>query len=346
MRLFDLQMFALEIEGIDQDILDNLAGETTEEPEEKADEATEETTEETKEEPADADADSDNKQVEQEKAEEDTEEEPENGAIPYSRFKDVNTRRKEAEARVKELEEQLKGIKQPASPAPEVAPEPAPANTNTDFNSEQMEQITKLAMKRAAQKMNMSDEDLENLEFSDNPAQKMMFQASVNQQVQQVIAEVKAYQNRQAFQSKEAADTSAEFEQYNQKFNGYADAAARWAYIAQEKFNKLPKRKQYVLNESFTRLQHRQGTYQDMEIVSEYFNQANAEWEGKNTPTDSKAMNKIRAVENLPKASGISGGSGTDKVYSVESIKTMIDTGRWEELPTNIQKQVLEGRLR
>ena len=76
--MFELQMFGVEIEGIDEDILAEISDETEEPEVEETQESTEEPEEPT------VDADNENKQVEVQ------EEIAEEGApVPYARFKQV-----------------------------------------------------------------------------------------------------------------------------------------------------------------------------------------------------------------------------------------------------------------
>ena len=95
---FNFQMFNDDIPGIDADVLEQFKDELPqEEPAEQPEQQEE----------AHADHHSDNKDVEQ--TETTTEEyEPEEGtSVPYGRFKGINERMKAAEARQRELEEEL-----------------------------------------------------------------------------------------------------------------------------------------------------------------------------------------------------------------------------------------------
>lgn len=331
MAKFNLQRFNDMFEGIDEDILKELAPQE----EEVADELQAEETEETH-----AEADSDNKQVEE--TEDNEEEYRAVGNVPYARFNDVNSKRKAAEARIKELEAQL--AKQAENPAPQ--PKQEASVPASDFNAEQLQKITKLAMARAAKKMELTQEDAENIDYSDDPTQKMVYQNLVASETKAVMDEVRAYNAQMAAFQKQTAEVTQEFNNYQAKMNSYPDVQERWNYISVERFNQLSPRKQQVINEAFLRIQSGKGTYHDMDTVAEYFESANKEWEQKILPKNNTAK-KIEQAQSLPKAPNVAGGSSADKVYTPESIAAALNTpGGFESLPQEIIQQVLKGRLR
>lgn len=351
MSKWNLQLFGLEIDGIDEDILKELSDD--EQPQE---EVVEEVKEEEQQEEVPGEADTDIKQVEQ-PVEEETEDDEyiKSGKVPYQRFEAVNNERKTSKARVKELEEELAKLRQEiATPKMEKIDPPAQSapkvEVQTDFNAEQSKRIYDLAYQRAIKRMGLTNEQLEELEYSDDASKKMVFQYAVQDERQAIMAEIKAHQEKEAAFNREIADVTKEFNDYNAKFGAYADAQQRWAYISQERFNQLPQRKQDVINAAFARLQANKGTYQDMDTVSAYFDLANKEWEAKQVPVQQPVNNnvdKVKKAQALPKAPSVSGGNGGDTVYTVERIATIMNSpDGWDSLPAEIQKQILEGRLR
>lgn len=364
---FDLQLFAegLSIPGIDDDIAAAIAAELPEEDTEEKDETEEieatEQVEETEEQDADdatstAEADSDNKQVEEAaEAQQKTEENDESKRqhVPYARFKEVNDKAKSYEARIKELEEQLKAKQQPSPAAnAQLNTEQKPFNGAAEqkaagnFNSKQMELILDVAMKNAQKKLGLTDDDVANMEFTDDPKKKALYDATLYQEVENVKREVIEYQRQQTELSSMFETTAQEFQSYNNKFNQYADAQERWNYISQNKFNSLSPRKQSVIKAAFTRLQMKKGTYQDMATVSDYFEAANAEYEkSKQSPaakTTNKVMKKIEAAQALPKAGAVTGG-GAATAWTVERVTTLMNDGKWDEIPPDIQQKILRG---
>lgn len=351
---FDLQLFAeLDIPGISEDTLKELEAEVQE---------TQETTESV--EPAEpqqvedspVEADNVNKPVENEDEFEDVKE---GQTIPYDRFKSVNDRRKNAESRIKELEEQLAKAQQNiANPAPsnnvgvEETPKPQQQQveeTESEYTDEQEKRIYEMAAKRVAQKRNMSEEDIEALEYSDDATAKMRYQNALINEVNLVKQEIVQYKaQEQAF--KTMTDTcNQEFDAISKKFNSYPDAQERWNYISQERFNKLPQRKQAVINEAFSRLQAKKGTYADIEIVSDYFDLANEEWNKAHSTavnnTPKPVSNKYAQVQKLPKSGNI-GGSGaadSDMMNAERLAEILNEPNGWEKLSPEQQARILSG---
>ena len=303
MLKFDLQLFAEEIEipGIDPEIAKQVAAEYNEGDDNKepnADDA----------EGGNAEADSDNKQVadgsgkeadgadnqqqESEEGADDFEDLPEGSKIPYPRFKELNQRRKSAEARVKELEAKLKayeeGSKTTAPPAPAAnlpfkqqtqssqQQKPAPQNGGEgEFTAQQIERIAQLAIERAKNKLNLTDDDVENLDYSDKPELKVAYNNLVSEEMRNIRKEVQQYKADSAALEKQISDTTQEFDALGNKLGAYEDAQERWDFIGVKHFESLPQRQQQVLNDAFVRLQNKRGTYADMYLINEYFERAN-----------------------------------------------------------------------
>ena len=189
---FNFQMFNNDIPGIDADVLEQFKDELPqEEPAEKPEQQEE----------AHADHHSDNKDVEP--TEQETEEEdevPEGSSVPYNRFKGVNERMKAAEARLRELEEELAKYKNAAAPQQEQQESPAPAEPPQavgDFTVEQIKLMTAEARRRAAKQLNLSEEDVENIEYSDDPSIKDSYDALTTQYMGEVRKEVTGYVQKQ-----------------------------------------------------------------------------------------------------------------------------------------------------
>lgn len=345
---FDFQLFAepLDIPGIDEDILKELAEE--EEPQETTEEV--ETVEEQADEPS-VEADNVNKQVEDQDEFDDIKE---GQTIPYNRFKTVNDQRKSYQNRIKELEEQLKQAQaQPfnAKPVEEPKAEPSPQQEEPKpsgvYTDEQEKRIYEMATKRLAQKRNMSDEDIEALEYSDDTTAKMRFQAALVEEAALVKREIDQYKAReQAFNDMTVACTQ-EFDKLSQEFNNKPDAVERWNYISQERFNQLPQRKQQVLQEAFGRLQAKHGTYADIELVTDYISMAESEWDGsRTTNTKARTSKKFVEAQKLPKAPGITGGGGSDGVLTADGVAAILNTpGAWERLSAKERDAILSGRI-
>jgi hypothetical protein len=340
MKKWNLQLFSdLNIEGIDEDILKELSDDTSaEEPQEVQEETP-------------VEADNDNKAVEQPVEEENDDEYQSTGKVPYQRFKAVNEERKTSKARNKELEEQLASLRNEIATLKSKAEppaQPAKQEVQNDFNAEQNKRIYEIASQRVMKRMNYTQDDVDNLEYSDNKADQAMYNQAILMETQAVINEIREHQAREQAHIQEVTATAKECGEYQAKFNAYPDIQARWDYIANERFLQLPQRKQAILKSAFDRLQNNQGTYQDFDTVSAYFDLANEEWEKKTAPVPTtNNVQKVKQVQALPKAPSVNGGTGADTVYTVERIATIMNSPNgWESLPAEIQKQILEGRLK
>ena len=379
MLKFDLQLFAEEIEipGIDPEIAKQVAAEYNEGDDNKepnADDA----------ESGNAEADSDNKQVadgsgneadtadgeQQADGAEDFDDTPEGGKIPYPRFKELNQRRKDAEAKVKELEAKLKAFEEgkqtTAPPAPAAnlpfkqqpqQQQPAPAQQQTggneEFNAKQIERIAQMAIARAKAKLNLTDDDVENLDYSDKPELKVAYNNLVSEEMRNIRKEVQQYKADRAALEKQISDTTQEFDALGNKLGAYEDAKERWDFIGVKHFESLPQRQQQVLNDAFVRLQNKRGTYADMYLINEYFERANKLYEQQKAGAAAvnnaaeRNNNKMNSVRNLPKAPGVNGGASSDNVLTPERIEHILNTpGLWNKLSEAEKQMVLSGNLR
>lgn len=362
---FNLQLFSEPaVEGIDEDILKELGIEAETDVEAHTDEA--DVKAETEVNAPPADADSDNKQVEgttennPQPTEVATEEEGQ--PVPYARFKEVYASGKAAKEEVRVLKEELAALKAAATPAPqptapvqEVKPDtvaqPTSETQQITLNQEQYSKVAKIAIERVRKRMNLTEEDVENFEFGDDPAQRAVFQSLVNTEVNNITKEISDLNAKQVAFAREVAEVSSEFNALNAKLNSYPDAAERWGYISETRFFELPQRKQQVLQNAFARIQNGKGTYQDIEMVASYFEETNAAYEkSKAQPpaTNIDVTKKIDNAQRLPKAPAVGGSVGADQSYTPERIAAALEdpTGKlWEAIPANIRQRVLSGTL-
>jgi hypothetical protein len=374
---FDLQLFAedmFSIPGIDDDIAKELSGEFADKADEETEEdaeAVETSTEEAAETAAvTADADSDNKQVDAaENKAGDGEDDEHRGAIPYKRFAEVNQERNEYKKRIAELEAKL-ADKPVASPATQAKAGDdkagvAAAHFAPDaLTEEQMQKIVKIAVANAKDKLKLTDEDLESMNFADGVERKAQFDAVVQQEVGRIQNGIREYAQRQQTMrqqedvfKQETEMVSRQFDEYNAKFAAYEDCEARWSYISEQKFSQLPPMQQRVVDDAFSRIKAHKGTYQDFYIVESYFNEANAEYEktlasAASVQTDTKSKveevkNKITKAQALPKATEVAGDGAGDKLYTPEKIAQILNgpSDGWDKLPEEIKQKVLRGTL-
>lgn len=339
---FNLQMFGDPIiEGIDEDILKELADEL---PEER---------------PAPAEENSDNKSEQEEKPADDQKEEPEQKAageedspeeskegttIPYQRFKEVNDRMKQAEARVKELEEaQKQKPATPAAPAVQAPPAPAPQKQEeSEFSQEALQKIAQMAIANVRAKNNIDDESLEAMEYSDDPAVKLAYQNAV----QEEVARIKQQAIRMAAERREAAaereQAYNDYAQENAAFMKRPDNEKILAYI-QKDIQEQPSRQKNMLLQSIARLSNKQGTYQDLFVVQTMVGKYIADYEAADKPPAVPApAAKNKKVAGLPTAPDVQGTPGAGE-FTLAAAERMIDAGEWDRLPKEVQDKILRG---
>lgn len=338
---FDLQLFAeLDIAGIDEDILKEMEAENA---------PAEEPKEEPKEEPAaepepTVEADNVNKQVEEKEAEEDVKE---GSTIPYDRFKSVNERRKNAENRIKELEEELKNLRAGKQTATVQQPKQEQTEQSLyDYSPQQRTEIATMAIQRAKEKLKLTDEDIEAMEYSDNPADKALYNNAVLNETNAIHREIQQWKAQEQATKAMREATTSEFNKLNEKLNSYADAQDRWNFIANEQFNKLSQRKQQVVNDAFLRLQKHEGTDQDLLTVQDYFDLCNQIYDNNHGAKPTNNTEKISQAQRLPKAPEINGVAGSDKPLNAERVAEILNSpDGWDRLTEAERKQILSGQF-
>lgn len=328
---FDFQMFAedeaaestISIPGIDDDIAQAIADEI---PQEEA---------------ADADTHSDNK-------EEQAEEVEEGSSIPYNRFKSVNDRMKAAEARQKELEAEIERYKSQASvpQAEEELETPAPEEPNQqaqgmEFNVEQMKRMTAEARRRAAAQLNLSDEDIENMEYADDDNLKDTYNALTTKYMAQVEGEVRNYVKSVNDYQSMLQTTRSEYAKAVNEFKSLDNFNDIWAEVGKKANEKGP-RFANMLQDSINRLDKGKGTYQDLYLVENYVRGIAANMQ---SPAINKANVKIKNAANLPRATEVGGTTKGDTTYDVATITQMMNEGRWDEIPEDVQRKVMRGAI-
>lgn len=331
---YDLQMFADEIPGIDADVLEQFKDELPqEEPEQQP----------TEEETAPADTHSDNKEVEEQQPTE--EDEPEKGSsIPYDRFKSVNDRMKTSEARVKELEAELANMRSGTAPQqPQQAP-PAPEaqqQAADDFNAQQIQLMTAEARKRAAVQLQLTDEDIENMEYQDDPNVKASYDALTAQYMGEVRKEVIEYRNQQFAYMNDIKTTNANYQnevaafkadpEYKQKW----DAVCKAAVARGESFLT-------AAQGAIDRLDAGRGTSGDFYFVKMFMDSVLADYKPAAPAAPAVKQNKkITEAAKLPTAPSVGGSTKGDIVWDVATITDYVNRGKMDEIPKDVLTQVM-----
>lgn len=347
---FDLQMFNDDssIPGIDADVLEQFKDELP-----QAEEATEPT--EQKEEAADADTHSDNKEEQQQQTQQEEEEEVQEGSsIPYSRFKSINDRMKTSEARVQELEAEIARMKSTA-PAPQTQQQESPApeaktqaGGEEDFNAEQLQLMAAEARRRAAQKLNLTQDDIENMEYQDDPNVKTSYDALTAQYMGEVRKEAVEYVNAQKAYVNDINTTSAEYQRLVGIFNADPKRDEKWAAVSAAAL-KRGERFAQAAQAAINRLDQNKGTSGDFFLVKNFMDSVLGEdWASSKpaTPPPAQKQNKkIQEAAKLPTAPSVGGATKGDLVWDATTIADYINSGKMDEIPPDILKKVMGQSL-
>ena len=353
------QLFAVpaELEGIDAEVLELLKDEfpqeetpeTSPQPEETPDVPTEEAQVEVEQEQeAPADADSDNKQV--------AENVP--GNIPYARFKQQNDKLKSVEKELADLRARLEQAQQvPPQPVYQQAPvqQPTPADNNLD-EREVMNAVTQEAIRRAKERLGLTDDDVSNLDFSDDIQTRYQFQTLVQRESNAILDQAKRNSQERIAREQEVQRATSAYDNFVHEFQMQPDAQERWQYISEERFLQLDQFEQGAIKSAFERLQQKQGTPGDYFLAVSYFNRASKEFDDKKKPAPVAAptlapmpkvtaADKIKQAQALPKAPNVQGAMSTPGM-SVEDIAELMNkpgNSGIEKIPPDVWAKILRG---
>lgn len=333
---FNFQMFNDEIPGIDADVLEQFKDELPqEEPAEQPEQQEEETP---------ADHHSDNKDVEPTEQETEEEEEvPEGSNVPYNRFKGVNERMKAAEARQRELEAELAKYKNPQQQEQQASPAPAVPQNVGDFNADQIKIMTNEARRRAAKQLNLTEEDIENMEYSDDPDVKASYDALTVQHMNDVRKEVADYQKQQQAYIDDIQKTNAEYTSKVKEFRADPEYTAKWDKVckaAQQRGERFMLAAQGAID----RLDSGRGTSGDYFFVKDFMDSVLGDWSAP-AAKPSKPNKKIQEAAKLPTAPEVGGTTKGDIVWDTPTITDYINSGRMDEIPPNVLKRIMGQQI-
>lgn len=333
---FNFQMFNDEIPGIDADVLEQFKDELPqEEPAEQPEQQGEE---------APADHHSDNKDVEPTEQETEEEEEvPEGSNVPYNRFKGVNERMKAAEARQRELEAELAKYKNPQQQERQASPAPAVPQNVGDFNADQIKIMTNEARRRAAKQLNLTEEDIENMEYSDDPDVKASYDALTVQHMNDVRKEVVDYQQKQQAYFDDIQKTYAEYTDKVKQFRADPEYTAKWDKVckaAQQRGERFMLAAQGAID----RLDSGRGTSGDYFFVKDFMDSVLGDWSAP-AAKPSKSNKKIQEAAKLPTAPEVGGTTKGDIVWDTPTITDYINSGRMDEIPPNVLKRIMGQQI-
>lgn len=372
-KYFNFQMFdesVLDIPGIDPDVLAALAEEenltggsevqkesSTEEGQTSAHTAevseagtTEGDGRENAGEDPNAEADSEKKHVG----------EASKGNIPYSRFKQELDKRKAAEEEIAALKAKLEQPPaQPQQAQPLLQQPTQQASTPQIPNAEIMKAVTSEAINRAKSQMGLSDDDLANMDFTDNIEIRMQFNAIVQQETNGILESARKNAQERVLFEQGVQEATNQFTSFVNEFQALPDSAERWSYISEQRFLQLPPAQQNTIKAAFERLQNRRGTPADFFLTKYYCDQASAEYDGQHQEPPAQQVNiveqpaapkvnvaaKVEAAQALPKAGSV-GGASTTTALSPDDVARALNspgTAEWDKLPEDVKNKVLKG---
>ena len=253
---------------------------------------------------------------------------------------------KAAEARLRELEEELAKYKNAAAPQQEQQESPAPAEPPQavgDFTVEQIKLMTAEARRRAAKQLNLSEEDVENIEYSDDPSIKDSYDALTTQYMGEVRKEVTGYVQKQREYLADIQSTTAEYKSRCAKFLADPDYEAKWDKVckaAQSRGQRFLMAAQGAID----RLDQGKGTSQDYFFVKDFMDSVLGDWSAP-AAKPSKPNKKIQEAAKLPTAPEVGGTTKGDIVWDTPTITDYINSGRMDEIPPNVLKRIMGQRI-
>lgn len=218
-----------------------------------------------------------------------------------------------------------------------------------------MDEVT---TKRAMEMTGMTKEDIEGLEYAeDGDEKKLAFENakqlarnSVTNYVNNaLIQQQQARINAQLEREQSIADTE-HFIADIKKQNNYQMLDS---YITQNYFTTLTPQEQTVVKNSYQRLNNRCGTLADNMIIKNFWNNGVNAYNSQ-AQANSPANQKVNAVNNkmtqrnkMPRVCSVpSAGSNKNEAWTLDRISTAINSGHWQQIPKDIQEQILLGQLK
>lgn len=360
--MINFQLFAIpaELEGIDEEVLELLKDELPQEETTAVEEQPvveeapepEQAQEEVQEQEAPAEADSDNKQV--------ADNVP--GNIPYARFKQQNDKLKSVEKELAELRAKYEAAQQvpPQQPVYQQQPmqpvqQQAPVDNGLD-EREVMNAVTQEAIRRAQEKLGLTDDDVSNLDFSDDIQARYQFQTLVQRESNAILDQARRNSQERIAREQQVQRATNAYTDFVNQFQAQPDAQERWQYISEERFLQLDQFEQDAIKSAFERLQQRQGTPGDFFLATSYFNRASKEFDDKRKPAPVAAptpapaqrvtaADKIRQAQTLPKAPNVQGAMSTPGMSIDDIVELMNKPGNAgiDKIPADVWAKILRG---
>lgn len=360
--MFDLQMFA---EEATEETTEVMADTPTEDaPEEPAEEIPEELdgvsedvarevmqqAEETdKPEEMSADQDSDNKPVD-----------VKTGKVPYQRFKQQIDKVNDLESQLAAYRQKFGDINsnpQQTQPTPPPAPQPQPVqqpqqvpHPQIQFSPEISKQIQSAITQRAMQLTNMTQGDVDSLEYAEDDDQRLAaWKSALKFAESDVYAGIR---QAQAQRAQAVQKMLQEHEAVVKTFNDYTaqqqaqpdfEKIQNYAIDTENGFAaKLTEIERNVIDSAYQRVLRNTASAQDVYTIRNYFEQAKADYYNNKGGKPAKATTFQTTQRAHPRSEQIRGAASPDGSVSVEQLKDMLVTKDWKDIPEKY-RNIMKG---
>lgn len=354
--LFDLQMFAEDAtEETNAEVTEATAAEAPEEPAEEIpeeldgvseevarevmQEAEAKEQEERETESASADRDSVNKPVDATKS---------GQKIPYQRFKQQVDKANDLEAQLAAYRQKFGDIN--SAPQQQAAQQPAqqqePPQQPKQMQGQQMQltpevakQIQSVIRQRAMQLTNMTEDDVESLEYAEDDDQRIKsWQSALKLAESDVYAGIRQAQAKRA---QEVQRMVQEHEASVKAFNDFAqkqmeapdfDKIQKYACDSEHGYpSKLSESERHVIDEAYQRIRRNTASPMDIYAIKTYYEQAKADYYNQKAAPARRTTTSSQKAH--PRSEQIRGAVSPDGSVTAEQLKDMLMTKDWNDIP-------------
>ena len=206
------------------------------------------------------------------------------------------------------------------------------------------------AKKIALKSVNLTEEQLNDLEFEDNGAQKKAdYEAAFEIAKDNIMSNVNSElalrnQRKEAFMQAHRENMAAfkAFENEQKKdthFKEIQDFAINGYFEKQSVVN------QNIIRDAYARLERGVASPSDRYTIESYFENAKREYykdiNAKQKEKQDKVVNKYKQAKKMPRADKLSGGGDTSGKSDVDIAIEMMNNRPWEKIPEKYQKILL-----
>ena len=351
-----------QFEGIDADIVervlkesqesDNESDDSSEENGETGDAATEDPdntvtggdTDDSTESNEDGASDDGEKSDEKEASgDESAEDKKPEESIPYARFKQLVEEKNKLAAELETAKKNTVPKQQIESPAAQL--------TKIKTDPKIISAVEKAVRENAKKICNLSDDDIESLEYDDAPDRKVQWEAALSlsrSEAWKFIDSEVANRNAQQQQLLKIHDTVIkDYTDFEAAEKQDANVDKVRSFAIGDYFKAKPEFEQAAIADAWNRIERQVCSPQDVLLVKHYYSDAKKAYYDKNpvttTVTNKKSnAQKLKQAGKLPRVDNIKGDT-TNKTMNLSQMKVLLDQGKWDEIPEKYQKMLLNG---